>query len=82
MEPASLDPLPIGRSPSASICRTNPTFAGFFDLPICQQVMQPLPDLTAVNPLWAGSTAGYNGNLQNYMNADQVAAPPGTADGW
>ncbi|HLK22487.1 MAG TPA: hypothetical protein VKT81_26255 [Bryobacteraceae bacterium] len=49
-------------------------FAGFFDVPILQQVMQPLPDLTAVNPLWAGSTSGYNGNLQNYMNADQVSA--------
>jgi len=50
-------------------------FAGFFDLPILQQVMQPLPDLTAVNPVWAGSTSGYNGNLQDYMNADQSAAP-------
>jgi hypothetical protein len=49
-------------------------FAGFFDLPIFQQVMQPLPDLTAVNPSWAGSTAGYNGALQSYMNADQLSA--------
>jgi hypothetical protein len=49
-------------------------FAGFFDLPITSQVMQPLPDLTAVNPVWAGSTAGYNGVIQDYMNADQVSA--------
>ena len=50
-------------------------FAGFFDLPITQQIMQPLPDLTASGPLWAGSTAGYNGVLQTYMNADHVSAP-------
>ena len=50
-------------------------FAGFFDLPILQQVMQPLPDLTTINPIWAGSTSGYNGVLQDYMNADQVDAP-------
>lgn len=49
-------------------------FAGFFDLPIFQQIMQPLPDLTAVNPPWAGSTAGYNGVLQSYMDAGQLSA--------
>ena len=49
-------------------------YAGFFDTPITQQVMQPLPDLTAVSPHWAGSTAGYNGAIQQYMNADQTAA--------
>jgi hypothetical protein len=51
-------------------------YAGFFDEPISQQIMQPLPDLAAVNPLWAGSSAGYNGMIQTYMNADQVVAPP------
>ncbi len=49
-------------------------YAGFFDVPISQQIMQPLPDLTATNPLWAGSTAGYNGAIQEYMNADHTKA--------
>jgi len=50
-------------------------YAGFYDLPISQQIMQPLPDLTASLPLWAGSTAGYNGFVQTYMNNDQTVAP-------
>lgn len=49
-------------------------YAGFFDVPIGQQVMEPLPDLTASYPLWAGSTAAYNGVIQTYMNADHIAA--------
>ena len=48
--------------------------AGFFDSPLMQQVMEPLPDLTARNPVWAGSTSQYNGLLQDYMNNDQLAA--------
>jgi len=50
-------------------------YAGFFDSPITQQIMQPLPDLTVRNPLWAGSTAGYAGVLQDYMDNEQLAAP-------
>ncbi|HXP88008.1 MAG TPA: hypothetical protein VN841_24980 [Bryobacteraceae bacterium] len=50
--------------------------AGFYDAPISQQVMRPLPDLTVHNPAWAGSTAGYAGPLQDYMNNDQVAGDP------
>ena len=49
-------------------------FAGFYDQPVSLQVMQPLPDLSAAFPVWAGSTAGYNGFVQQYMNNDQVAA--------
>ncbi len=48
-------------------------FAGFYDLPTAQQIMQPLPDLAAVNPGWAASGAGYAGLLQQYMNSDQLA---------
>ena len=70
----------VGFSPDNKIAigidtQNQSYYAGFFDLPISQQVMQPLPDLTASDPVWAGSTAGYNGVLQSYMNADQVSAP-------
>ena len=70
----------VGSTPDNKIAigidlQNQSNFAGFFDLPISQQVMQPLPDLTASSPVWAGSMAGYNGVLQNYMNADQVSAP-------
>jgi hypothetical protein len=49
-------------------------YAGFYDSPIAQQIMQPLPDMATVNPAWAGSGAGYAGLIQQYMNNDQVAA--------
>jgi len=49
-------------------------YAGVFDQPIAQQIMEPLPDIGAVNPVWSGSAAGYAGLLQQYMNNDQVAA--------
>lgn len=50
--------------------------AGFFDTPVEQQVMQPLPDLTAHSPAWANFTSGYAGPLQDYMNNDQVDGSP------
>ncbi|HYL37271.1 MAG TPA: hypothetical protein VEV17_15245 [Bryobacteraceae bacterium] len=49
-------------------------YAGFYDSPVVQQIMQPLPDIGAVNPAWAGSGAGYAGFIQQYMNNDQAAA--------
>ncbi len=49
-------------------------YAGFYDLPISQQIMQPLPHLGAVNPNWAASGSGYTGLLQQYMNNDQLVA--------
>jgi hypothetical protein len=48
--------------------------AGFYDTPVSQQVMRPLPDLTVRNPVWAGSASGYAGPIQDYMNNDQVNA--------
>ncbi|HTS51480.1 MAG TPA: hypothetical protein VMH05_26210 [Bryobacteraceae bacterium] len=51
-------------------------YAGFYDLPIAQQIMQPLPDIAAVGPAWAASGAGYAGLIQQYMNNDQLAASP------
>jgi hypothetical protein len=69
----------VGSTPGNKIAvgidlQNQSDYAGFYDLPISQLVMQPLPDLTAVNPVWAGSMAGYNGAIQTYMNADQVSA--------
>ncbi len=49
-------------------------YAGFYDLPIAQQIMQPLPDIAAVSPAWAASGAGYAGLIQQYMNNDQAGA--------
>ena len=49
-------------------------YAGFYDLPITQQIMQPLPDIAAVSPEWAASGSGYAGLIQQYMNNDQLAA--------
>ena len=74
MGPASWDRTPGNKIAVGIDLQNQSDFAGFYDLPISQQVMQPLPDLTAVNPVWAGSTAGYNGAIQVYMNADQVSA--------
>ena len=69
----------IGSSPDKKIAvgidlQDQSKYAGFFDVPISQQIMQPLLDLTASNPLWAGSTAGFNGAIQEYMNADHTKA--------
>jgi hypothetical protein len=49
-------------------------YAGFYDLPNTQQIMQPLPDIGVVNPAWAGSASGYAGAIQQYMNNDQLSA--------
>jgi hypothetical protein len=51
-------------------------YAGFYDTPITQQIMQPLPDIAAVSPAWAASSSGYAGQIQQYMNDDQFAATP------
>lgn len=49
-------------------------YAGFYNAPITQQFMQPLPDIGVVNPLWAASSSGYAGALQQYMNNDHLSA--------
>jgi len=49
-------------------------YAGFYDSPAAQQIMQPLPDIGVVNPLWVGSASGYTGAIQQYMNNDQLSA--------
>ncbi|HEV2200140.1 MAG TPA: hypothetical protein VGR73_09980 [Bryobacteraceae bacterium] len=71
----------VGSSPDKRIAIGSDTqdqskYAGFYDVPVLQQVMRPLPDLTAVAPAWAGSAAGYSGPIQTYMNNDQVSAAP------
>jgi hypothetical protein len=64
-----------GNKTALGVDSQNPAdFGGFYDLPVSLQVMRPLADLTAISPVWAGSTAGYNGVIQDYMNADQVSA--------
>ncbi len=65
---------PSNRTAVAIDLQNQTEYAGFFDLPIAQQIMQPLPDLTVRNPVWAGSSAGYAGVLQDYMNNEQLAA--------
>lgn len=70
----------VGSSPDKKIAiavdsQNQNYYAGFYDLPASQEVMEPLPDLAAAYPVWASSGAGYNGVVQQYMNADQVDAP-------
>ncbi len=69
----------VGSAPDRKIAvavdlQNQSKYAGFYDLPTTQQIMQPLPAIAAVNPAWAGSGAGYAGLIQQYMNADQLAA--------
>jgi len=69
----------VGTSPDKKIAiavdlQDPNNYAGFYDVPVLQQVMRPPPDLTASAPAWAGSTAGYSGPIQTYMNNDQVSA--------
>ena len=70
----------VGSSPDrktalGSDLQNQSFYAGFYDQPVTQQIMQALPDLTTNFPLWAGSSSAYNGVIQTYMDADQVAAP-------
>ena len=69
----------VGSNPNNKIAvavnlQDQSKYAGFYDLPIAQQIMQPLPDIAAVNPAWQASGAGYAGQIQQYMNNDQLAA--------
>ncbi|MBZ5610855.1 MAG: hypothetical protein LAP38_21540 [Acidobacteriia bacterium] len=69
----------VGSTPNNKIAvavelQDQTKYAGFYDVPITQQVMQPLPAIAAVSPAWAGSGAGYTGLIQQYMNSDQTAA--------